>query len=119
MRPDRYVKQRSVLPVQETPETHEPQSEEQPQGHALGAFTFGLLVGTLVGAATAILLTPQAGSETREQLGDQARRLHDRASGLAHEVKGGLERLGHRMKPTEKTEGQIQDQLPSDGIRIL
>ncbi len=108
--------------MQETPETPvvtETLTEHEPQGVALGAFTFGLLVGALVGAATAILLTPQAGSETREQLGDQARRLHDRASGLAHEVRGGLERLGHRMKPTERTESPAQDQLPSDGIRIL
>lgn len=110
--------------MQETPETQvetETITEEQPQGHALGAFTFGLLVGTLVGAATAILLAPQAGSETREQLGDRARRIHDRASGLAHEVKGGLERLGQRMKPAanDKNESQTQDQLPSDGIRIL
>jgi hypothetical protein len=64
------------------------------------------------------MLAPQAGSETREQLGDQAKRLHDRASGLAHEVRGGLERLGHRMKG-ENASGEAKDQLPSDGIRIL
>ncbi len=87
-------------------------------GNLIGAFGLGLVVGTLIGAATAILLAPQPGSETREQLGDQAKRLHERASGLAHEVRGGLERLGHRMKGDGKTE-ESKDQLPSDGIRIL
>lgn len=101
-------------------ETHETQIDtyEEPQANVLGAFGLGLIVGTLVGAATAILLAPQAGIETREQLGDQAKRLHDRASGLAHEVRGGLERLGQRMKGDNKAE-ESQDALPSDGIRQL
>lgn len=105
--------------MEQTPETQVDIIEEEvTHGNVVGAFGLGLIVGTLVGAATAILLTPQAGSETREQLGDQARRLHERASGLAHEVRGGLERLGHRMKGEEKSEEKA-DQLPSDGIRIL
>lgn len=105
--------------MEQTPETQVDIVEDQ-GSHAsvVGAFGLGLVVGTLVGAASAILLTPQAGSETREQLGDQAKRLHERASGLAHEVRGGLERLGHRMKGDGKPE-ETKDQLPSDGIRIL
>lgn len=104
--------------MENAPETQVDNYEEEPAGNVLGAFVFGLVVGTLMGAATAILLAPQAGNETREQLTDQARRLHDRASGLAHEVRGGLERLGQRMKGDSRPE-ESNDQLPSDGIRIL
>ncbi|MEW6284161.1 MAG: YtxH domain-containing protein [Candidatus Eremiobacterota bacterium] len=101
-----------------------PEAESQEKPNVLAAFSLGLLVGTLVGAASAILLAPQPGTETRAELTEKARKLQDRASGLAHEVRGGLEKLTHKIRPsagpdvteTLKEEG---DRLSPDGVRIL
>ena len=38
-------------------------------------FAFGLIVGALIGAAAAILMAPQPGEKTREQLRQQAHKL--------------------------------------------
>lgn len=43
----------------------------------LGAFLAGFVIGGLVGAATAIILAPQSGEETRHQLVDKSRQLRD------------------------------------------
>lgn len=40
-------------------------------------FAFGLIVGALIGAAAAMLMAPQPGQLTREQLREQARKLRD------------------------------------------
>ena len=44
-----------------------------------GAFFAGLIVGGLVGAATALLLAPQSGEETRQWIQDRGIELKDRA----------------------------------------
>ena len=44
-----------------------------------GAFFAGLIVGGLVGAATALLLAPQSGEETRTWIHDRGIELKDRA----------------------------------------
>lgn len=44
-------------------------------------FAFGLIVGALIGAAAAILMAPQPGLQTREQLKDKARKLRQDVSG--------------------------------------
>lgn len=41
-------------------------------------FLGGILLGAIVGAAMGLLLAPQSGEETREQLGDTARDLGDK-----------------------------------------
>jgi gas vesicle protein len=45
----------------------------------VGAFFAGVLVGGLVGAAIALLMAPQSGVETRQQLGRASHDLRDRA----------------------------------------
>ena len=47
-------------------------------GGEIGAFMAGFVIGGLVGAATALILAPQSGAETRAQIaakGDEWRRL--------------------------------------------
>jgi len=44
-----------------------------------GTFFAGLIVGGLVGAATALLLAPQSGEETRTMIHDKGIELKDRA----------------------------------------
>lgn len=41
----------------------------------LGAFLAGFVIGGLVGAATALILAPQSGSETRTLIGDRSSEL--------------------------------------------
>ncbi len=45
----------------------------------IGAFFAGVLIGGLVGAATALLLAPQSGEETRRTLGRYSNDFRDRA----------------------------------------
>jgi gas vesicle protein len=44
-----------------------------------GAFVAGFLIGGLVGAATALLIAPQSGEETRAIIRDRSIELRDRA----------------------------------------
>lgn len=44
-----------------------------------GAFVAGFLIGSLVGAATALLLAPQSGQETLSMIRDRSIELRDRA----------------------------------------
>jgi gas vesicle protein len=45
-----------------------------------GAFLAGFVIGGLVGAATALLLAPQSGEETRTVIRDKSIELKDKAS---------------------------------------
>ena len=45
-----------------------------------GSFLMGLLAGTVLGAGLGMLFAPKAGSELRNQLGDQASRLKTAAN---------------------------------------
>jgi gas vesicle protein len=45
----------------------------------IGAFFAGVLIGGLVGAATALLMAPQSGEETRATLGRYGNDFRDRA----------------------------------------
>lgn len=48
-----------------------------------GSFTFGLIIGGLVGAAAALLLAPKKGSETRSDLLERSVAMRSRAEELA------------------------------------
>ena len=48
-------------------------------GSEFGAFFAGVIIGGLVGAATALLLAPQSGEETRRQLTKSSVDIRDRA----------------------------------------
>lgn len=53
------------------------------RGSSLGAVGLAFLSGGLVGAAVALLLAPQSGRESREQVRGYARRAEDKAHELA------------------------------------
>jgi gas vesicle protein len=78
----------------------------------LGAFLAGFVIGALVGAATAIILAPQSGTATRQQLigisndlrhsaDAQAREYRDRANTIISDTRNRAQHL------TE----QVQDQV--------
>jgi gas vesicle protein len=46
-------------------------------GSEIGAFLAGFVIGGLVGAATALILAPQSGEETRAQIAAKGQELRD------------------------------------------
>jgi len=56
-------------------------------------FLTGVILGSLVGAAVALLLAPQPGEETREQLRDKSIELKDRMIELSDEARKKAEEM--------------------------
>jgi gas vesicle protein len=46
-------------------------------GSEIGAFMAGFVIGGLVGAATALILAPQSGAETRAQIATKSHEIRD------------------------------------------
>jgi len=59
--------------------------EPEYQNNIFGIF-IGLVVGTLAGAATMLLLAPQSGKDTRIQLQKKGTEIYDRTSGIVGEA---------------------------------
>jgi gas vesicle protein len=55
--------------------------------NSIGAFLAGIFIGGLVGAAAALLLAPQSGEETREQIREKSIELRDRAEVTLEEAR--------------------------------
>lgn len=53
----------------------------------LGAFLAGFVIGGLVGAATAIILAPQSGQETRSQIANKSNELIQSGSTRVQQVR--------------------------------
>jgi len=88
----------------------------------LGAFLAGFVIGGLVGAATALILAPQSGEETRAQIvsrshdlrqagGERVRHYRDVADTYTQEYR---ERAGEALDSTrnlvQEAGGQVQEQ---------
>lgn len=56
------------------------------ENSSMGAFFTGFLIGGLVGAATALLLAPQSGEETRSQIQEKSIELKGKAEATAAEM---------------------------------
>ncbi len=61
-------------------------NEERSQ--SAGSLILAFFLGGLVGAGVALLLAPQAGSETRQKIKELAEEAKEKAAGYAEEVKG-------------------------------
>lgn len=57
------------------------------RGFSAGAVILAFLVGGLAGAATALVLAPQSGKETREKIGDLAGEVSHKAQELSTRLK--------------------------------
>ena len=60
---------------------HANQEYEYPTNNTLGVLV-GMLIGGLAGAVTMLLLAPQSGKDTREQLQKKGFELRDRTTGM-------------------------------------
>ena len=72
--------------------------EEDRDWRGAGVFTLGAVAGALVGAGVALLLAPQSGVETREEIASRARRLRSRADDSWDDLRDELRRLGRRSR---------------------
>ena len=60
---------------------------DRDSGMEAGAFFAGVLIGGLVGAATALLMAPSAADETRRKLGERSETFRDRASDVMEDAR--------------------------------
>lgn len=60
---------------------------DRDSGMEAGAFFAGVLIGGLVGAATALLMAPSAGDETRRKLSERGESFRDRASDMMDDAR--------------------------------
>lgn len=63
-----------------------------------GLLSAGLAIGVALGAGAALLLAPRTGEETRELLGDSARRLGDRMANRLDDFRDDLHRGTRRSR---------------------
>lgn len=61
-------------------------------------FVFGILVGALVGAAVAILLTPHSGEEVRGLIKEKLEEGKNKAMEVANDLKGDMDDLVEQGK---------------------
>ena len=72
--------------------------DEKRDWRGAGALSLGIIAGALVGAGVALLLAPQSGEETREQIVTRARRLGTRADEGWDDLRDELSRLRRRSR---------------------
>lgn len=88
----------------------------------LGAFLAGFVIGGLVGAATAIILTPQSGEETRSLIANRSNELLQSGTARVQQVRTSagsysqdyLDRAGSALSNTRQqvkdVGGRVQEQ---------
>ncbi len=77
----------------------------------LGAFLAGFVIGGLVGAATALILAPQSGEETRTQLLSQSVALRDAGEASVRHYRELAESYTHDfLDRAEEVSEQVQEQ---------
>lgn len=76
--------------------------EESTDWRQLGAFAAGIALGLALGAGAALLFAPRTGEETRELLGERARRLGgqmtDRWDDLRHDAERAVRRSRRKLR---------------------
>jgi gas vesicle protein len=61
-------------------------------------FAYGLLVGTALGAAVALLFAPKPGSELRGQLADATTRIRERAGHVYNRASAAMDDMASRSR---------------------
>jgi gas vesicle protein len=73
----------------------------------LGAFLAGFVIGGLVGAATALILAPQSGEETRTQIAHKSEELRRAGEERVHQYRELADQVAHEYR--DKAEELITD----------
>ncbi|MEC4679949.1 MAG: YtxH domain-containing protein [Nitrospirota bacterium] len=77
-------------------------SENHGQGDSSWVNTFVFIAGFLLGAGTAIMLTPESGSQLRARIARGARTAQDEFSEMATETKEAMQAWSDEAKETMK-----------------
>lgn len=64
----------------------------------MGSLLLGVGLGALIGVSAAILLAPQSGTDTRQDINDMAGRVKDRADDMINELKQNLDELNAKSR---------------------
>ena len=65
-------------------------------GGEFGAFLAGFVIGGLVGAAAALILAPQSGSETRSKITDKGQDMREAGEQRMHQARESADHYIHR-----------------------
>jgi len=76
---------------------YEPTTHGEGEARSFG-FAYGLLVGTALGAAVALLFAPKAGSELRGQLADATSRIRQRAGQVYNRASTAVDDVASRAR---------------------
>ena len=80
-------------------------------GGEFGAFLAGFVIGGLVGAAAALILAPQSGSETRSQIAGKSHDLREAGGRRMHEARDSADHYMHRSdQPDSESSYDAQEQ---------
>ena len=92
----------------------------------IGAFMAGFVIGGLVGAATALILAPQSGEETRAQLATRSHelreagvnqyetarvRVHDTSGQVQEQARIVLDEGKNRLDRSKRAAGEAQEEI--------
>ncbi len=97
-RPEHSGEDDDAYHVTTPPESLGRSYDEERDWRGPGILGLGILAGALVGAGVALLLAPQSGEETREQIAVRARRLGTRADAGWDDLRDELRRLRRRSR---------------------
>ncbi len=70
-------------------------------GGEFGAFLAGFVIGGLVGAAAALILAPQSGSETRSKISGKSHDLREAGEQRMHQARESADHYIHRSDQME------------------
>ncbi len=85
----------------------------------LGAFLAGFVIGGLVGAATAIILTPQSGEETRSFIANKSNELMQSGGARVQQVRESAEAYGQEyLDKAGSTFSHTRQQMKDVGGRV-
>ena len=82
-----------------------------------GSFVLGFLIGAMVGAAAALLLSPQSGEELRQSLEQKGVALKDEASPQAEDAKLQAQRLAEQARGQVEVVGEKGRIVISENVR--
>ena len=76
-------------------------------GGDFGAFLAGFVIGGLVGAATALIMAPQSGQETRTQIVQKGGEWRTMSEGRVHQSVAGTQERLHEMSDQVQEQARI------------
>ena len=85
--------------------THENQEFTNPTNNTLSVLG-GVLIGALAGAATALLLAPQSGKDTRKQIQEKGIELRDRTTEMVDDTMAKVRMDANRITMNLKDRGR-------------